>query len=90
MATSLISIAEQDGGHAELYLADRGQLIGCSLVHPACWLVGRTIARGLDAIARGECARPILLPGEDEVSLYGSTLRPGDADLLIPGSAELR
>lgn len=44
LATTMVGIAEQDGGHAELYLTQRGQVIGRSLVHPAFWLVGETFS----------------------------------------------
>lgn len=82
LRTRLVGIAELDGGHAELYVAAGGQLIGCSLVHSACWLVGRTVARGLAAMADGDRSRPILLPGDGEVSLYGQVFAHGDAAVV--------
>jgi hypothetical protein len=35
LGTDMVSIAEADDGHATLYLTGRGQVIGCSNVHPA-------------------------------------------------------
>ncbi|MFJ7440152.1 hypothetical protein ACIQW5_21085 [Methylorubrum thiocyanatum] len=48
-----MGIADQDGGHAEFYVAHGGRLIGCRLVDHARWLVGRTFADGLEAIIGG-------------------------------------
>ena len=82
--TKMVGIAEEDDGHGELYLTDRGEVIGCSLVHPACFLVGRTFIEAVEAIGRGERARPMLLPREDEIVLYGITFRQGDKDVISP------
>ena len=88
--TKLFGIAEQDDGHAELYVASRGQVIGCSLVHSACWFLGATFASSLEALVRGERARPIMLPGDTKVSLYGQVFRIGEEGVLSPSSSELR
>ncbi len=84
LAMDLVSIAEQDDGHAALYLTDRGHMIGCSLVHPACFLVGQTFGKALQAIWSGERARPMLLPDEEEVILYGNRFRRGDPVVIGP------
>ena len=89
LQTRTVGIAEQDSGHGELYLAERGHLIGCSLVHDAYWLVGRTFAHGMEAIAKGERSRPILLPEDDEVMLYGVTFRHGYDGALSVNAPEL-
>lgn len=83
--TQIVGIAEEDEGHATLYLSGRGQVIGCSNVHPACFLVGRTIDEALDAIGRGTRARPMLLPHNSEVTLYGVIFRQGDDEVIGPG-----
>lgn len=82
--TKMVGIAEQDDGHAELYLTDKGHVVGCSLVHPACFLVGQTVAEALEAIGSGKRARPMLLPGDKEISLYGITFRQGDEGVIGP------
>ncbi len=53
LATSVVGIAEEDDGHSELYLTGRGQVIGSSQIHPACFLVGRTFQEAMEAIRRG-------------------------------------
>lgn len=82
--TQIVGIAEEDDGHATLCLSGRGQVIGCSNVHPACFLVGRTIGEALDAIGRGKRARPMLLPHDSEVTLYGVTFRRSDDEVIGP------
>lgn len=84
LKTDIVSIAEEDDGHATLYLSGRGQVIGCSNLHPACFLVGRTIDEALDAIGSGKRAQPMLLPDESEVTLYGVTFRQGDDGIIGP------
>lgn len=87
LGTKLVGIAEQDDGHGELYITGRGQVIGCSLVHPACWLVGQSVQGALEALASGENSKPILLADEDEVTLYGTRFHRGDSNVL--GIADL-
>jgi hypothetical protein len=72
LGTQMIGIAEQDGGHAELYLSERGQVIGCSIVHPACYLIGRTVREAFEAIGSGRRAQPMLLPDEDKLHCTAS------------------
>lgn len=84
LGTDMVGIAEEDGGHATLYLSSLGQLIGCSNVHPAYFLIGRTIGEALDAIGHGKRAQPMLLPDEDEITLYGVTFRQGDEEVIGP------
>ncbi|MEO6224987.1 MAG: SUKH-3 domain-containing protein [Sphingomicrobium sp.] len=84
LGTTMVGIAEEDDGHAELYLTEQGQVVGCSLVHPACFLVGRTFEEAMEAIGRGERARPMLLPAQDEITLYGISFRQGDEDVIGP------
>jgi hypothetical protein len=85
LGTSMVGIAEEDDGHSELYLTDRGQVIGSSQVHPACFLVGQSFDEAIEAIGRGDQARPLLLPDQEEVTLYGRAFRHGDPEVLGPG-----
>ncbi|HET6942288.1 MAG TPA: SUKH-3 domain-containing protein [Sphingomicrobium sp.] len=87
LGTKMVGIAKEDDGHSELHLTQSGQVIGCSLVHPACFLVGTTFEGAMNAIGRGERASPMLLPAQDEVTLYGVTFRHGDEAVI--GPAEL-
>jgi hypothetical protein len=84
LGTKMVGIAEEDDGHAELYLTQEGQVIGCSLIHPACFFRGNTITEAMEAVGRGVRARPMLLPGQDEVTLYGDTFRQGDEGVIGP------
>jgi hypothetical protein len=84
LGTDMIGIAEEDDGHATLYLSGQGFVVGCSNVHPACFLIGRTVGEALDAIGSGKRAQPMLLPFESEVTLYGVTFRQGDKEVIGP------
>jgi len=84
LGTTMAGIAEEDDGHAELYLTQEGRVVGCSLIHPACFLVGRSFGEAVEAIGRGERASPMLLPEQDEVTLYGITYRQGDEAVVGP------
>ena len=89
LGTSMVGIAEEDDGHGELYITQGGQVIFCSLVHPACSLVGITFAEAMEAIGRGDRSRPMLLPEQSEVTLYGVVFRQGDPGVLGPNAPEL-
>jgi hypothetical protein len=80
----MVGVAEQDGGHGELYLTERGQVVGCSLVHPACWLVGETFEDAIVALVEGRRSKPMMLPEQQEVTLYGTRFRQGDNEVLGP------
>lgn len=47
LQTRLIGIAEAHNGHGILYMTSGGQIIGASIIHPACWFDGRTIEEAL-------------------------------------------
>ena len=84
LGTKIVGVAEQDGGHAELYLTGRGQVLGFSLIHPACWLVVETFGSALQALTEGRRSKPMLLPGQEGVTLYGTRFHRGDAGVLGP------
>lgn len=84
LGTDMVSFAEEDDGHATLYLSGRGHVFGRSNVHPAVFLIGRTIGEALDALGSGRRAQPMLLPDEDEITLYGVTFRQGDREVIVP------
>ena len=90
LGTHLAGIAETHNAHGELYMTGGGHVIGCSLVHDAFWLEGRTFAEAMERIWSGGRARPMLLPSQQEVALDGSTFQRGHPDILTPESPELR
>ena len=90
LRTHMAGIAETHNAHGELYMTEAGHVIGCSLVHDAFWLAGRTFAEAMARIWSGGPSRPMLLPGQEEAILDGITFRRGDPDVLTPDSPELR
>ena len=84
----MIGIAQEDTGHGELYMTERGHVIGCSMVHPAISFVGPSIQQALEAISRGEQSRPMLLSHQKEVTLYGVVFRSGDPAVIGPSSSQ--
>jgi hypothetical protein len=90
LGMQIVGIAEAHNAHGELYITDRGHVIGSSIIHGACWFQGRSFAEAMEAILSGTRSRPMLLPGQTEMMLYGNTFRHGDAALITPGSPELR
>ena len=89
LGTKIVGIAEDDDGHGELYITQGGRVIHCSLVHPAVSLVGSTFVEAMEAIGRGDRSRPMLLPGQSDVTLYGVLFRQGDPSVLGPNALEL-
>ncbi len=77
----VVGIAEFQHAHGQLYVDQSGRCFGASLVHPALWLQGETFEAAILALLTGRIPRPILLPGQESVVLYGETLRVGDPRL---------
>jgi SUKH-3 immunity protein len=71
LGVSLVSIAEVDDGYAELYIDSKGRFFGRSHVHEAFFLVGESFAAAMKALLLGYRCRPMLLPGQKLVTLYG-------------------
>jgi hypothetical protein len=90
LRTHMAGIAETHDAQGELYMTGAGHVIGCSLVHDAFWLQGRTFAEAMERLWSGERSRPMLLPGQQEAILYGISFRRGDSEILTPDSPELR
>jgi len=67
----LVGIAEACGGHGQLLMAADGRLFGRSCVHSAFYFEGSSFALAVEGALLGRRARPILLPGQEAVSLYG-------------------
>ena len=86
----LVGIAEAHNAHGELFMTDLGHVIGSSVVHEACWFEGRSFAEAMAAILKGKRSRPMLLPTQAEVTLYGVVFEHGNAAVITPDSVELR
>ena len=90
LGTHIAGIAETHDAQGELYMTEGGHVIGVSLVDDAVWLEGRTFAEAMERIWSGKRSRPMLLPGQEETILDGTTFRRGDPEILTPDSPELR
>jgi hypothetical protein len=89
LQTRLVGIAEHCNSHGGLYMTDGGQVIGVSYIHPACWFDGETIDEAIARHVSGARSRPMLLPGQADVILYGQTFRQGNKEVITPTSIEL-
>ncbi len=88
LQATAIGIGELHNAHGELYMTNRGQLFGISVIHPACFFEGRTFDEAITAIVQEKRSRPMLLPGQDRVELYGEEFLQGDAEVVGPTSPE--
>lgn len=84
LRSRMVGIAEKDDGHGELYITERGQVIASSLVHPAVSFVGPSFQEAMERIGRGQRFRPMLLPGQHEVMLYGIPFEPATTRSWAP------
>lgn len=90
LATHMIGIGEIEGGHGEFYVSAAGRLFGNSIVHPAFFWIGPTFIDGMRSFIAGVRSRPMLLPDQQEIWLYGDHFRHGDPEVLGPASAGVR
>jgi hypothetical protein len=71
LRTRLIGIAVVHDAHGELYIASDGKCFGFSNIHPAFYFRGASFAEAIEGMLLGRRARPMLLPGQQSVTLYG-------------------
>lgn len=83
----LVGIAWIGSRHGELYMDCVGRLFGVSLMHDACWLAGENFAEAMTGLLLGHLPRPILLPGQSEVDLYGIKFLADDPRVYPVGPA---
>ncbi|RYF92228.1 MAG: hypothetical protein EON95_13125 [Caulobacteraceae bacterium] len=81
LGETLIPIAETDNGDGVLYIGESGRCFGASLIHDAVWSAGESFETAIRGLTTGRRVEPILLPGQDCVSLYGETYGIGDPRL---------
>lgn len=73
LGSSLVSVAETDTGHCELYVDGLGRYFGISMIHDAFWFVGQSFGEAMERLLLGRRPQPMLRPGQDSVMLYGET-----------------
>jgi hypothetical protein len=71
LGTRLFGIAGVHNAHGELFIASDGRCFGSSNIHPAFYYYGASFAEAIEGILLGRRARPMLLPGQQTVTLYG-------------------
>jgi hypothetical protein len=86
VGSSLIGIAEAGGGNGELYLAADGRFFGRSCIHEAYYFEGASFAEAVEKALLGRRVRPMLLPGQASVSLYGITYTAESLEVYTPQS----
>jgi hypothetical protein len=81
LETDLVGFAEYHCSHGALYVASDGRCYGLSYIHPAFYYCGSTFSDAIIKILKGYKAKPMLLPNQDEVTLYGETHTTHSPDL---------
>jgi SUKH-3 immunity protein len=81
LGTLLVGIAEVHDGHGELYVATDGRCFGRSCIHDAFYFEGQTFADAVERSLLGRRVRPMLLPDQPSVSLYGIQYTPDSPKL---------
>jgi hypothetical protein len=69
--SALFSIGEYQHRHGRLYVDGVGRLYSLSLIHDAFAFEGSTFGEAMERLLLGRRSRPMLLPGQDSVTLYG-------------------
>ncbi|RXU67668.1 hypothetical protein CW358_06175 [Pseudomonas protegens] len=83
--THFVCLGDVHHGHAQLWLDSQGRLFSNGLVAPIMLFVGHDFAQGVEALLKGYRLRPMLLPSQEEVMVWGERFRTGDPLVLTPG-----
>lgn len=81
LSTDLLAVGDVHNTHGWIILDSAGRCFGASQFHRAFWYTAETVALGIEL---GYRDRPMLLPNQDEVDLYGKTFRRGDPAIFDP------
>ena len=84
LGAHLIAVGDVHNAHGWKIVDQAGRCFGASQVHHAFWFTGETIAVAIERLLVGYRDRPMLLPNQDEVDLYGMTFRRGDPAIYDP------
>ena len=80
-ALGLVGIGWVQNEHGVMAIASDGKCFGASAVHDAFYFEGETWEEAVYRSLVGYKSRPILLPGQSCVELYGEVNRPGHPGL---------
>ena len=78
LRTTLISIAEEHNGHAELYIDSYGRCFSNSLMHACFMFAGETFVDMLIGQLHHRRKRPLLPRFQHSVHIYGEEIYRGD------------
>ena len=84
--TKLVPIGECDFGHDALLMATDGRCFGLSYIHEAFYFHGNTLREAITRILTGRRARPMLLPRQSSVTLYGEVFNQNSPSLYTPAA----
>ena len=90
LKTQMIGIGWHHYRHGQFFMTASGHVIGRDLEDDAFWLQGRTIEEAIADASSGKRSRPMLLPNQSEVMLYGEVFRHGNPAVVGPASPELQ
>jgi len=86
----LIPIGECDFGHGALLMATDGRCFGTSNIHVAFYFLGSTFWEAVAGLLTGHRAKPMLLPRQETVTLYGQVFDHGSPGLYAPDTHTTR
>jgi SUKH-3 immunity protein len=78
LRTQLIGVAEVHNRHGELYLDSDGRWYTIGISDDAMCFVGSSFEEVMERLLLGHRCRPMLRPGQKQVTLYGEVIASGD------------
>lgn len=84
--TEFVCLGEYHCGHGQLWLDNKSRLFASGLVAPMMLFVGKSFAEGVEALLNGHRPRPMLLPWQQKVMVWGEWFDAGDQCVLKPDS----
>jgi hypothetical protein len=82
--TELVCLGDYHNGHGQLWLDRQGRLFSQGMVAPMMLFEGNSFAEGVEALLKGRRSKPMLLPWQSEVVVWGERFRAGDPRVLTP------
>ena len=79
----LVRVAEFHHSHGELLIDQTGRCFAWSLIDDNFCFAGATFAEAMESLLLGRRLRPMLRPDQQEMSVYGESIRTGDPRIFV-------
>jgi hypothetical protein len=87
--SSFIGLGNAHNGHEQLWLDRSGRLFSSGLASPMVLFLGESFAEGMEKLLRGRRGRPMLLPRQDKVMVWGRWFSASDMEVMTAAAFDI-